>query len=108
MIREFLEQRPQVGIVASVAGFGTSVVSWIQAASVAIGLAGAVFGLLAGYYTWRTSRAKYQKVLAHEEQTCADCRAGFPPPLCPFPQSERPAQCPHRSTLVIHTTTPRP
>lgn len=55
----FLERRPGVGILASVSGLGASVVSWFQAASIVIGFVGAIFGLLAGYYTWRVKRQEW-------------------------------------------------
>lgn len=58
----FLERRPGVGILASVSGLGASVVSWFQAASIVIGFCGAIFGLLAGYYTYRVKRQEWLRL----------------------------------------------
>jgi len=61
MLSDFIERKPHLGIIASVAGFASSFVSFLQAASVIIGFLGAVFGLLAGFYTWRIKRHQWQK-----------------------------------------------
>lgn len=94
-----LEQRPSAGILASFGGFGASVLAWLEQASVVVGFIGAVFGLAAGFYTWKIQRAKSRRVSASEEQICDDCRRGQPPEFCPFPLRERPHGCPHRDTI---------
>jgi membrane associated rhomboid family serine protease len=60
-VQDFIERRPGVGIFASVSGLLTSLTSLIQAVSIFIGLGGAIFGLLAGYYTFRIQRKKWLK-----------------------------------------------
>lgn len=54
---------PHLGIVASITGFLTSILSLVNVLSVVFGLAGAIFGCLAGYYTWRVQRLKYKNLL---------------------------------------------
>lgn len=61
MLVQFLERRPGFGIVASLTGLGTSILSWLHAASVIVGFAGAVFGLLAGFYTWRVKKREWER-----------------------------------------------
>jgi hypothetical protein len=52
----WLETRPSIGIVASLSGFTASLLAILQQISIILGLVGAIFGLLAGYYTWRVKR----------------------------------------------------
>lgn len=60
---DLIERRPSFGIVASVTGFVTSAISWLQQASIVIGFLGACFGLAAGFYTWRIKRAHWHRVV---------------------------------------------
>lgn len=62
-IAALLERRPGVGIIASITGFSTSVITLMQQASIVIGFVGACFGLVAGYYTWRIKRAHWHRLL---------------------------------------------
>lgn len=62
MLTQFLERRPSFGILASFSGFGASLVSFLHNASIVVGFAGAVFGLLAGIYTWRIKRREWQRL----------------------------------------------
>jgi hypothetical protein len=66
-IREFitnlLSDKPHLGILASMAGFSTAMLTWFHVITVAFGLVGAFFGAAAGFYTflikrkeWRTAR----------------------------------------------------
>lgn len=56
MLSKFVCDRPALGITASISGFGVSVLSFLQNAGIVIGFLGAVFGLLAGFYTWRIKK----------------------------------------------------
>jgi hypothetical protein len=62
MITGFLERRPGLGIFASIAGFAGSLVSFLQTMSVFIGFVGAIFGLLAGFYTYRIQRRRWDAI----------------------------------------------
>ena len=93
MLQEFLSQRPGVGIFASLGGFGTSLLSLLEHASVIVGAAGALFGLLAGYHTWQASKIKRRRLEAHDANTCILCRTGKPVE-CPYLPRFRPADCP--------------
>jgi hypothetical protein len=65
LIGDFLERRPGFGIIASITGLGTSVLSVLHAASIVLGCGGALFGLLAGFYTWRIKKLHWER-LNHE------------------------------------------
>lgn len=53
MVHDFIEKNPHVGILASLSGFGVSVVGWLHYFNLALETGAAVFGLLAGIYTFR-------------------------------------------------------
>jgi hypothetical protein len=59
----FIERRPVVGILASLTGFSTTIITLLQDASVVLGFLGAAFGLAAGYYTWRIKRAHWHRIV---------------------------------------------
>jgi hypothetical protein len=67
MLVQFLERRPGFGIFASLTGLGTSILSWLHAASVVVGFAGAVFGLLAGFYTYRCKKREWERKSANDK-----------------------------------------
>jgi hypothetical protein len=68
-LSQFIERNPHAGIFASIAGFTGSFISFLQQASVVIGFIGAVFGLLAGVYTFRIKRRHWLTILDKEKQT---------------------------------------
>lgn len=98
---EFLERNPVFGIIASAGGLAAPLMSWLQLIGLLLGLGGAFFGLLAGFYTWKLSRAKARRLAAIEEQTCADCQRGVRPEVCPFVLADRPAACKHRDSASL-------
>lgn len=65
MLSRWIEAKPYFGIFASLSGFGASVLSFFQSASIVLGFVGAVFGLLAGYYTWRVKREHWKRIQSH-------------------------------------------
>lgn len=65
MLAEFIERRPSFGIVASAAGFGASLLSWINTATTILGFLAAIFGFVAGVYTWRIKKAHWDKIKSH-------------------------------------------
>ena len=74
----WLESRPQIGIVASLSGFTASLLALFQDLSIILGFLGAIFGFVAGYYTWRVKREHWkrvQRVLAPAKKTRADSNA---------------------------------
>ena len=71
-LNDGLSRNPWTGILASISGFATSLVSILQMASVAIGLIGAVFGCAAGYYTYRIQKRKFERC------DNPDCQRGKP------------------------------
>ena len=68
MLTRFLEQRPGFGILASFTGIGTSVTSFFHDLGFLFSLGGAVFGCMAGYYTWRVQRHKWQREQLQDPQ----------------------------------------
>lgn len=65
VISQFLERRPGVGIFASFSGFGVSLTSLIHTGTLVLGFGGAIFGLLAGYYTYRIQKHKWEREQQH-------------------------------------------
>lgn len=65
MLAEFIERRPSFGIVASAAGFGASLLSWINTATTILGFLAALFGFVAGFYTFKVKRAHWLKIKNH-------------------------------------------
>ncbi len=65
---ELIERRPSVGIVASITGFSTSLLTLLQQASIVIGFVGACFGLCAGYYTFRIKRRHWEREVSDAER----------------------------------------
>lgn len=61
-LAEFLERRPHYGMLASATGFATALTSYLKIASPMLGLLGALFGLIAGYYTMRIKHAEWKKI----------------------------------------------
>lgn len=57
----FIEKKPHFGILASLSGFGVSLLSLLHVATIVLGFGGAVFGLLAGYYTYRIKRHHWER-----------------------------------------------
>ncbi len=62
MLSKWIERRPEFGILASFSGFSVTLLTWLHAASVVFGFAGAVLGFVAGYYTFRIKKAQWDKV----------------------------------------------
>ena len=62
MLSRWVCDRPALGIVASISGFGASLLALLSQLSVVLGFLGAVFGLAAGYYTYRIKRAHWKKI----------------------------------------------
>ena len=60
---KLVDRFPHVGILAGVSGLATSVLALIHIFSLVFGLAGAVFGCLAGFYTWRIQRLKFKHLV---------------------------------------------
>ena len=60
-LSDFIERRPHVGILASIAGFTGTFLTFLQDASIVIGFVGACFGLIAGIYTWKIKRHHWQR-----------------------------------------------
>lgn len=67
-LADWLYQKPHWGIVASATGFGASFLTLLADASIIVGFAGAVFGCIAGYYTFRIKRSHWKK-LQHKTMT---------------------------------------
>lgn len=61
-VSRWIEAKPHFGIVASFAGFGASLFAVVKDLSVVLSFGGAVFGFLAGYYTWRVKREHWLRV----------------------------------------------
>lgn len=59
---DFIERRPVYGILASFSGFGVTILTWLHAASVVLGFAGALFGFLAGFYTFLIKKSHWDKI----------------------------------------------
>ena len=62
MFNQLICDRPSLGIVASMTGFTTALVSLLAQLSVVIGFLGALFGLAAGYYTWKLKREHWHRL----------------------------------------------
>ena len=62
MFHRLILDKPSLGIVASITGFTTSLLSLLTQLSVVIGFLGALFGLAAGYYTWRLKREHWHRL----------------------------------------------
>jgi len=62
ILADFIERNPQWGIFASLTGLGTSILSALHAASIVLGFGGALFGVAAGFYTWRIKRLHWQRL----------------------------------------------
>ena len=62
MFNQMICDRPSLGIVASMTGFTTALVSLLAQLSVVIGFLGALFGLAAGYYTYRLKREHWHRL----------------------------------------------
>ena len=62
MLAEWIERRPLIGILASFAGFGTSLLSFLHVATVILGFAGAALGFVAGIYTFLIKRAHWHRI----------------------------------------------
>ena len=62
MFNQMICDRPSLGIVASITGFTTALVSLLAQLSVVIGFLGALFGLAAGYYTWKLKREHWHRL----------------------------------------------
>jgi len=60
-VAAFLERSPHWGILGSFTGFGATLFAWAQHASVLLSLAGAVFGFLAGVYTFLIKRHQWKR-----------------------------------------------
>ena len=58
-ITNLLSDRPSIGIIASAAGLGASILSWLQVITVVFGVLGAVFGAAAGLYTFLIKRKEW-------------------------------------------------
>jgi hypothetical protein len=71
MLTEWLESKPHFGIVASLSGFFTSILAFMEDVSIILGFLGAVFGLLAGYYTWKIKREHWKR-LVYDHQNKSD------------------------------------
>lgn len=70
MLSKYVEAKPALGIVASISGFGASVMAFIKDASIVLGFLGAIFGLAAGYYTWRIKREHWKRIQdSHKPQS---------------------------------------
>jgi hypothetical protein len=70
MLSKYVEAKPALGIVASVSGFGASVLAVLQDLSIVLGFLGAVLGFAAGYYTWRIKREHWKRVQhSHNNQS---------------------------------------
>ena len=62
MFHRLISDRPSLGIVASITGFTTTLVSLLAQLSVVVGFLGALFGLAAGYYTWKLKREHWHRL----------------------------------------------
>ena len=62
MFHRLISDRPSLGIVASMTGFTASLLALLAQLSVVIGFLGALFGLAAGYYTWRLKREHWRRM----------------------------------------------
>jgi len=67
-ITELIEQRPHVGIIASAGGFVTSLLSYMQEINILLGTVGAIFGIVAGYYTFRVKRRNWQDLQKQDNE----------------------------------------
>lgn len=64
MLSKLVCDRPSLGITASISGFGVSLLTFLQNASIVLGFLGALFGLAAGYYTWRIKKDHWEHLQA--------------------------------------------
>ena len=62
MFHRLISNRPSLGIVASITGFMTTLVSLLAQLSVVVGFLGALVGLAAGYYTWKLKREHWHRL----------------------------------------------
>jgi len=69
MLSKWVESKPYFGIIASVSGFGASVLAILKDLSVVLGFMGALLGLFAGYYTWRIKREHWNRIKSHTVTT---------------------------------------
>lgn len=69
MLSRWVEAKPYVGIFASFAGFTASVLAFLHAISIILGVLGAVFAVGAGYYTWRIKREHWNRIRLHTVTT---------------------------------------
>lgn len=53
MVHEFIERNPHIGILASLSGWGASIFGWLHSINIILETGAAIFGLLAGIYTFR-------------------------------------------------------
>ena len=61
ILETLLERKPSFGIVASISGFGASIMAYLQQISIILGFVGAVFGCAAGYYTFRVKKHQWER-----------------------------------------------
>jgi uncharacterized protein (DUF2062 family) len=66
LLTNFVERFPHVSILASLSGCAASVLAIMKVLSVLLGVAGGVFSLLAGYYTFRVYYRKWQRAKAED------------------------------------------
>jgi hypothetical protein len=62
MLTSWIERRPIYGILASFSGFSVTLLTWMHAASVVLGFAGAVLGFIAGCYTFLIKRSQWKRI----------------------------------------------
>jgi hypothetical protein len=59
-LESLADRYPHVGICATIAGLGASVLTWMKVLTIVFGFGGALIGFIAGYYTFRVQRRKWQ------------------------------------------------
>lgn len=68
LIEGYFDRNPHVGILASFAGFSTTVVSAMNSLSMVFGFVGALFGCIAGYYTMRCQYRKWKNPKSDKDE----------------------------------------
>jgi membrane associated rhomboid family serine protease len=62
-MKDFIDKNPWTGVwFATISGLGGSVMSAIDAISSSVGLIAAVFGLMAGVYTFKIQKEKHRRL----------------------------------------------
>lgn len=83
-------------------GWVSTAASWFTVAHPILSMIATILaGLASGYailVSWRTAKLRKLEIEETAQKLCEHCRAGTPPPECPFTDTNKPTDCPKRKT----------